>query len=151
MLTENISADVELKDLQEVEQVLSTYKSTMLTTKDLRLDLIQNAYRIKRRVYYARQFPLHLIHKSRQGASVQGIIEIINRILEHYTLGKIEQITQLNTTQMEVVLKEVMVHCPPLILSILPDETIHLDDGNHRVYLAEKVLGLKTLPAFILC
>ncbi len=75
------------------------------------------------------------------------VLEMINIILQSLKMPPVQDPKQAQgLAQHAAQIKEML---PPIIVSILPDESYHLGDGNHRLGIA-RIVGIPTLKAFIL-
>ena len=145
------NSNIQLNNIHDVELILSEHDSRSLSTTDFRSDELANAFRIGRKVYFTQKFELDSISNKRQGWSEDRLLDMINKLLNHFKIKGIEKLEQFNKHILSNdVLNEIESHIPPIIVSKLPDGTIHLVEGNHRVALAEMFFGLNKIRAFII-
>lgn len=152
--TKNIISNVNgqvINNLNEVKQFLDMDKDSKgLSYEGLRIDIIERDLKNNRKVYYVQNFPIKLISKRRQGWVENDLLNLINSLLKHFGIQGITNLKNFNKSILsKELLKEIKEHIPPIIISILPDETIELIDGNHRIALAEIFFELKDIRAFV--
>lgn len=117
---------------------------------NIRLDIIENSFQINKEIYFIEEFPLNLISKSRQGFTQENLLSLLNSILQSNNLQKINSLQEFNIEKLDKkTFQKIKEELPPIILSILPDETIKLEDGNHRVALYEYILKLENIKAIV--
>jgi len=139
-------------DYSEITKFLGNYKKNKgLSYEGLRLDMIENNFKVNNEVFFVNKFPLNLISKRRQGWTPEGVLSLINSLLKHFGIMGIDSLENFNLNLFSKDLfQEIKDHIPPIIISILPDGTINLEDGNHRLELAENIFKLNSINAFVL-
>ena len=149
-LFDDLSADEEIHSIEEVNRILNRHDSRVLSTVGLRFDLITSAFRSGSKVYFIERFPLAKLSERRQGWTSQGVLDLVNSLLSHFGIQGISDLGKFNKQVLsEEVLAGIETHIPPIIVSSLPDGIFHLDDGNHRVALAD-FFQLKYIRCFLI-
>ncbi|MCA9496204.1 MAG: hypothetical protein KC589_04640 [Nanoarchaeota archaeon] len=141
-----------VKDMSQVQLFLNYDKNNKcLSYEGLNLNSIQNSFRISFEVFFVDNFPIELISKRRQGWTREGIINLINSLLNYYNIRKISSLEEFNELKIDDKIRmEIKNHIPPIIVTLLPDESFHLEDGNHRIALSELFFHVKELKAFVI-
>lgn len=83
-----------------------------------------------------------------QGFTAEGV----KNILEHISGEKIptelslkEVLGKVNESPILLSLVKTFLEEHPIEISLLPDDTIHLEDGHHRAFIADQI-GVISLP-----
>jgi hypothetical protein len=134
---------------QQVQQIIASHKGP-LDISGIRTDMIDNAFKIGNQVEYDPAFPIAKISKRMQGFDTGSVLAMINKMLSNIGLQQANTIADIKTIpNLQQNISKLSEMIPPAILSILPDETVSLMDGNHR-YGASIMLGLPTIKTFII-
>ncbi len=121
-----------------------------ISSEGLRIDKLISALNQGRSIVFVSDFPLNLISTRRQGWTREGVLTLLNALLKHFGIVQISDISVFDKHHLsEEIINQIKFHIPPIILSILPGDYCHVDDGNHRIALGEQMFGLTTLSAFI--
>jgi hypothetical protein len=137
----------QILDTESAVRILESYDA-VFSIKESRLDYIDNAYKIGRKVYFTETYPLKQITTPRQGWVEGTVLEMLNIIMSYLNKPLVKKLSQFDATLNEHDKAKILRIIPPIILSLLPDDSVHTSDGNHRYALA-KILQLEYLPAFI--
>lgn len=130
---------------QQAIAMLQSHQGVVLQ-EGVRTDLLQNH---QGQIYYNPQFPTSEFGRRGQGWDAVHVLKIINQIFTKLDLPPANDIRTIDKQQIQSYLPQIQSQIPPIIVSKLPDDSNHLDDGNHRLGVA-KVLGLPALKAFVL-
>jgi len=140
-----------LKDMGQVNSILKFNTDKPFSNKELRLDLIEDSLKREDKVYFSNDFSLDLLDRRRQGWDLGRGLEMLNTLLNYYKFPNIIDLKEFNKNLFnKSTIKEISENMPPVIVSLLPDGTFHLEDGNHRIAILEIFLGLKEIRAFII-
>ena len=131
--------------LQQVQQILS--HSGPISTHEVRVDFLQQAAKQGRMISFDPQFPVSNIGRRIQGYDMTRVLQMINVIFQTLGIPQVQNLQQINRQSIATYSQRIIQMLPPIIVSIMPDESYHLSDGNHRIGIAH-VLGLQTLKAF---
>ena len=126
-------------DASGVRQILTGHHG--LNVESLRMDIIDSHMKRGGHVNYDENFPIAEIGQRRQGFARQRAQEMIATMLGQLGLSP-DSDPRPHSQQIKAML-------PPVIISILPDGTNHIEDGNHRLGVS-LMLGIPTIKAFLL-
>lgn len=117
----------------------------VIDSGDIRFDALSQQHDFS----FDNDFPLSNIPRLTQGYDPSRVRDIINVILKSVGLDPVENLKQIDHHALQPYLSQIKKSLPPIIVSLLPDESYHLADGNHRFGTA-KILGLPTIRAIVL-
>ncbi len=132
----------------QVQQILSAHRGP-LNTGNIRTDLLVSAANRGEHIMFDQDFPITNIGRRIQGYDMNHVMTMINTIFKTIGLPAIQDRTQIQPQTIQPHIEQIKEALPPLIVSLMPDESYHLDDGNHRLGVA-RTLGLQTVKAFII-
>lgn len=122
-------------------------QSDGLDPDDIHFDRIDSGLRDGKQVWYVEQFPLAYLNRRNQGWERGHVLKMLG-VLAQKTNQK--QPASLEEAQnMKLREPEFRRMVPPVIISYLPDESYHIEDGNHRVGAAI-VLKFQNVRAFVI-
>lgn len=84
----------------------------------------------------------------KQGFTRDGVFDLLRKfggmeIAEDASLKEV--IEQLKSSPETLERLQTFLEVTPIEISRLPDDTIHLDDGHHRAFIADQI-GMSSLP-----
>ncbi len=142
----------ELIQFETFEEFLEFFNSHKINGpinyENIRIDLIKNMFKIGGKVFFKEKFEIKEIKNKSQGWTREGVLTMMNLILKDEKLAEIEDIKDFKKDSLDI--KKIMIQLAPIIISILPDNSIDLNDGNHRLALVELFLKEKNISAYIL-
>jgi hypothetical protein len=134
---------------QQANQIISSHKGP-ISAEGMRTDMIDQAFKVGNQVEYDANFPINNISTRMQGFSMDSVVEIINKMLQAIGVQPVANAQDVKSIpNLQSLYPKLIDMIPPAIISILPDGTVSLMDGNHR-YGVSKVLGLPTIKTFII-
>lgn len=142
LLTENMQPI----SAQQAVQILSAHRG-VIRADDLRTDNFTNAERNGHTIYYNPAFQIANIGRRIQGYDMARVMQMINQMFSAIGLPPVQDPKQIDQNAVRPHAAQLSEMLPPIIVSIMPDESYSLSDGNHRLGCA-RVLGLPTLKAF---
>lgn len=146
-----LKVDQEIHNMNDIKHILEKHDKKALSANGIRIDMVARSLQHNLKVYYKEEFEMSLLGRSRQGWTREGVLEMMNSLLSHFGLKGINDITVFNKDVFSKdLINEIKEHIPPVIIHLLPDGTYKLEDGNHRVGLAEQFLKLEVIRAFII-
>jgi len=126
-------------DATGVRQILAGHHG--LSVESLRTDIIDSHLKHGGKVNYHENYPISEIGQRRQGFVRQKAQDMIGSMLRQLGLPP-DSDTRPHLEQIKAML-------PPVIISVLPDGTNYIQDGNHRLGVS-LMLGLPTIKTFLL-
>lgn len=134
---------------QQANQIISSHKGP-ISAEGIRTDMLDQAFKVGNQVEYDENFPINNISTRMQGFGMDSVLEIINKMLQAIGIQPVTNAQDVkNIPNLQSLYPKLIEMIPPAIISIMPDDTVSLMDGNHR-YGVSKVLGLPTIKAFII-
>lgn len=170
---------IQVQDMRSILQILRSCENKIYSQEELRLDMIENAFKREAKVCYDSEFDLKSLRKKRQGWTRNIVIEMINQINRHFGVKEIRDLNEFDLDNYsKKQLLELKDSIPPIIVfkfpevpefaqeksegsgifgkivSVAPNQTensnLKLEDGNHRVGVLETFFKIGNCKAFIL-
>jgi hypothetical protein len=135
-------------DINQARQIISSHAGP-ISVERLRTDLLDSAAKRGDQLFFDPEFPISNFGRRIQGFSMDGVLDIINTVFQSVGLQAVQTTQEIKSQNIASKLQQIKEMLPPLIVTILPDESYSLGDGNHRLGVA-RVLNIPTLKAFII-
>jgi len=133
---------------QQAKQMVMSHKGP-LNAEGVRTDMFDNAEHHGFPITYDPDFSISNIGRRIQGYDMGRVMEMIGVMFQTLKLPPPQDRNQIDRAAVAQHAEQFKEMLPPIIVSILPDETYHLGDGNHRLGTA-RTLGIPTLKAFVI-
>jgi len=135
-------------NLQQAIQIATAHNGP-ISAKEMRIDTLQNAARLEKSISFDSEFAVANIGRRIQGYDMQRVMQMIGVMFQALNLPAPQDPRQIDKQVVQQHVPKIKEMLPPIIVSVMPDESYDLDDGNHRLGCA-RVLGLLTMKAFVI-
>lgn len=133
-----------IKTIEQAKQLATTAGGLDFDTQGI--ERIKANLNAGGEVYFTDHFPIKDLGRNRQGWAKDKVLEMFGTFAK--SIGQVPPKTIEDAQNMPIDYSTFNRMISPVIISMMPDESYHISDGNHRLGCAI-VLKFPTIKAFV--